>query len=155
MSHPRICSDPECFKLRGTRGFCDTHYRYWRYHNVQGVKEQQRDAQRLRRQRDVTYRLAANLRNRIYFSLSGRIKTGSAVQDLGCTLSELKQHIEVQFSDGMNWENWSRSGWHIDHIMPLASFDLTDRDQFLKATHFTNLRPIWAKENLTKGPTIE
>lgn len=64
---------------------------------------------------------------------------------------ELKQHLEKLFQPGMTWENWSRDGWHIDHIVPLSSFDLTDREQFLKACHFSNLQPLWAKENLSKA----
>jgi hypothetical protein len=48
----------------------------------------------------------------------------------------------------MTWDNWTTDGWHIDHIKPLASsFDLTDRKQFLEACHYTNLQPLWAKDN--------
>ena len=54
----------------------------------------------------------------------------------------------------MNWKGWSVRGWHIDHIIPLVSFDLTDRKQFLKACHYTNLQPLWAEENLRKGAKI-
>jgi hypothetical protein len=50
----------------------------------------------------------------------------------------------------MTWENWTTNGWHIDHIRPLASFDLTDRQQFLVACHYTNLQPLWATENRKK-----
>ena len=78
-------------------------------------------------------------------------KTGSAVRDLGCTVPELRAYLEARFRSGMTWANHSRDGWHIDHIRPLASFDLTDRAQLLEAVHFSNLQPLWAEENLSKG----
>lgn len=81
-------------------------------------------------------------------------RSGSAVRDLGCTIPELKRYLEAKFRFGMTWENWSRAGWHIDHIKPLASFDLTDRCQLLQACHYTNLQPLWASENLSKGDRV-
>jgi len=51
----------------------------------------------------------------------------------------------------MTWDNWSKDGWHLDHIVPLSSFDLSDREQFLKACHYTNLAPLWSEDNLTKS----
>ncbi len=69
----------------------------------------------------------------------------------GCSVGFLKEYLEKQFSPGMSWNNWSRDGWHIDHIRPLKSFDLTDREQVKQACHYTNLRPAWAKDNLSKG----
>lgn len=54
----------------------------------------------------------------------------------------------------MTWENWGRGGWHIDHILPVSSFNLSDPDQFFKAFHFTNLQPLWERENLSKGSRL-
>ncbi len=91
------------------------------------------------------------LRRRLHHALKGNAKTGSAVRDLGCSIDELKLHLESKFKPGMTWENHSLLGWHIDHIKPLASFDLTNRDELLKAIHYTNLQPLWAEENMKKG----
>ena len=70
---------------------------------------------------------------------------------LGCTLEELKTHIENQFEDGMTWENWTYDGWHLDHIVPCSSFDLTKEKEQEKCFHYTNLQPLWAKDNLSKS----
>jgi len=48
-------------------------------------------------------------------------------------------------------KNWSHSGWHIDHIVPLAHFNLSDKEQLMKACHYTNLQPLWAEENFRKS----
>lgn len=62
---------------------------------------------------------------------------------------ELRAHLETRFLPGMTWENYG--AWHIDHVRPLASFDLTDRAQLLQACHYTNLQPLWARDNRSKG----
>jgi hypothetical protein len=103
---------------------------------------------------DIQYKLGKNLRGRLYKSINGNFKSGSAVKDLGCSIEELKSYLESKFLVGMTWDNWSNDGWHIDHIKPLASFDLTDRKQFLEACHYTNLQPMWAKDNLVKSDKI-
>jgi hypothetical protein len=95
--------------------------------------------------------LARGLRNRMNQALRRSAKGGSAVRDLGCTIPELRAHLEAQFAPGMSWDNWTTNGWHIDHIIPLAAFDLADRKQFQKAAHFTNLQPLWAADNYSKG----
>jgi hypothetical protein len=76
-------------------------------------------------------------------------KAGSAVKDLGCSVDELKLYLSSKFADHMSWDNYGE--WHIDHIVPLSSFDLTNREELLKACHYTNLQPLWAKDNLKKG----
>jgi hypothetical protein len=97
---------------------------------------------------DVNARLAYRLRVRMWDALR-RGRAGSAVKDLGCTIDEFRTFIERKFAPGMSWANYGK--WHLDHKKPLASFDLTDRDQFLKAAHFTNYQPLWAVDNIRKG----
>lgn len=105
--------------------------------------------QKYRRQNNVDIRIARNLRRRINAIVRGDQKSGSAVHDLGCTIIELKVWLESKFYEDMAWDNYG--DWHIDHVRPLASFDLANRDEFLQACHFTNLQPLWAKENLRKN----
>lgn len=110
--------------------------------------------QKARRRTDVGFRLGLILRSRIGNALRGNKKPGSAVRDLGCSVEELKVYLESKFQPGMSWDNYGYRGWHIDHIKPLASFDLTDRQQFLQACHYTNLQPLWAKDNFAKSDKI-
>jgi len=71
---------------------------------------------------------------------------------VGCSIEELMKHIESQFTDGMSWEN--QGEWHIDHVRPCASFDLTDEQQQRECFHYTNLQPLWAEDNLRKRAKI-
>lgn len=111
-----------------------------------------RDHIKNRKLTDINFKLADSLRCRLRSAIKKNTKTGSAVRDLGCTIEELKVYLEKQFKDGMTWQNHGK--WHIDHIIPLISFNLEDREQFLKACHYTNLQPLWAKDNLSKGGKI-
>ena len=67
---------------------------------------------------------------------------------IGCTPNQIKEHLESQFVNGMSWEN--RHKWHIDHIKPCCSFNLTDPQEQRKCFHYTNLQPLWAKDNYKK-----
>jgi hypothetical protein len=98
---------------------------------------------------DVGYRLAEILRARLRSAIKGNFRSGSAVRDLGCSIDFLKLYFETIFQPGMSWEN--QGEWHIDHIKPLSSFDLSDSEQLKQACHYTNLQPLWAKDNLKKG----
>lgn len=113
--------------------------------------EKAREYSKKRRENDIQYKLRSDLRHRIYIAIKNSTKVGSAVRDLGCSISDLKIYLEKKFKEGMNWTNWSPSGWHIDHIIPLSHFDLTDREQFLKAVNYKNLQPLWAIENIRKS----
>jgi hypothetical protein len=106
---------------------------------------------KLRRKRDVSYNISKNLRSRLSNALRGLLKTASCISELGCSLEDFKIYIESKFLEGMTWENYGLRGWHIDHIKPLASFDLSDPEQLKQACHYTNLQPLWAIDNLKKG----
>ena len=67
----------------------------------------------------------------------------------GCSASTLAAHLESKFQDGMSWDNYGE--WHVDHILPMASFNLLDPIERAKANHYTNLQPLWAEENFKKG----
>ena len=73
------------------------------------------------------------------------------------TLKDLKEHLESKFIDGMSWKNHGRFGWHIDHIRPIDSFNITDYDcnDFKECWSLNNLQPLWAKENLEKSNKYE
>ena len=103
---------------------------------------------RERYQTNIQYRLTCGLRTRLRRALKGNTKSGSAVRDLGCSIPELVTHLESQFQEGMTWDNYGE--WQIDHIVPLSSFDLTNREQLLQACHYMNLQPLWAYENDSK-----
>lgn len=99
----------------------------------------------------IENKLGHNLRVRLRLALkTGGIRGGSAVRDLGCTIPELKQHLEQQFKPGMSWENYGKY-WSIDHIKPLKKFNLSDRKEFLNAAHWSNLQPLTVGENSSKG----
>lgn len=98
-------------------------------------------------------KLASRIRTYLGNVLKKRVgaKAESFWSLVGCTPDELKAHLESQFKPGMSWDNWTKDGWHIDHVRPLASFDLTIKDQRLQACHFSNLKPEWADINHSKN----
>lgn len=92
---------------------------------------------------------------RIYAVLKRGGKGGAKTEALvGWTMAELREHLQRQFLPGMSWENMGE--WHIDHIVPLSSFTISGPDdpEFRRAWALTNLRPLWAKENLSKRDRV-
>ncbi|HEY0088078.1 MAG TPA: hypothetical protein VGB37_04500 [Candidatus Lokiarchaeia archaeon] len=106
----------------------------------------------LRKQTDINYKIKCNLRNRIYNVLKRNQKYSSLIDILGCSVSELKQHLESQFKEGMDWNNYGK--WEIDHILPCAEFDLKNSEEQEFCFHYTNLQPLWKKENASKKAKI-
>jgi len=103
-----------------------------------------------RRRKDTTFNLVSRLRVRFRHALNAaKVDKCTHVLDLvGCTPVELKAHLTRQFTPGMSWDNFGQ--WQVDHIRPCASFDLTDPVQQRACFHFSNLQPLWAKDNRAK-----
>lgn len=100
----------------------------------------------------MQFKLTRILRRRLWKAFKNNHKSDSAIRDLGCSINKLKQHLEAKFKPGMTGSNYSK--WYIDNIIPLSNFNLTNKQNCQKACHYTNLQPLWAKENIIKSNDI-
>lgn len=131
---------------------CRSEYlRQWRLRNKAKTLSYSK-AKHERYKNDKQYVVARRCRARIWEALGrGKYKKTHKTFDLvGLSVEDLVVYLESKFQDGMTWENYG-SDWHIDHIRPCASFDLTDPSQLAECFHYTNLQPLWAYDNLSKG----
>lgn len=105
-----------------------------------------------RMQNDVLFAVKERIRGLIKESLKrkGHRKQSQTIDILGCSIDSFKQHIERQFSYGMNWDN--RGEWEIDHITPMAT--AKTEEEAIKLNHFTNLRPLWRDQNRSKSAKV-
>ena len=122
-------------------------YRQWRKTNRRHLADYRKHL----KETDPNFKVACSLRSRISALIreSGVKKEVRSTILLGCSIDEFRQHLESWFVDGMSWNNYGE--WHIDHITPCSSFDLTKVDEQKKCFHYTNQRPLWAVDNLRKG----
>lgn len=145
----------DCIRLKGRK--------YYRKHRERIRREKKtreyrrkfnayyRKYAKRRRRTDPAYRIKKNLRAALWSALNGAQKVAPTMELIGCTPEELKAHLESQFLPGMTWENYGQPGWEIDHIIPCASFDLTDPAQQKVCFHYTNLQPLWGPDNWAKS----
>jgi len=122
----------------------------YRENNKERVLERARQIRKFRMVNDSFYAAARKIRALVETAFK-RIKLNKPANTetlLRCSLEKAKAHIESQFQEGMSWKNHSHQGWHIDHIRPISSFNL---EELHLANHYTNLQPLWAKDNLEKG----
>jgi hypothetical protein len=119
------------------------------------VNNQIKQLNKSRLKTDPLYRVSCTLRTRTNQALAAKQwpKKSNFAQYLGCSPSELKIHLENLFKPGMTWENHSIYGWHIDHVKPLSLAN--NEEELYKLCHYTNLQPMWAKDNLSKGDNYE
>lgn len=120
----------------------------WREKNKDQIKKFNRTYTANRYKNDPIFALKLNQRTRVRAILKND-KSAKTHELLGCSFEQLKQHIESLFKEGMTWHNMGE--WHIDHIIPLAAFDLSKSENQRIAFNYKNLQPLWAIENLKKG----
>ena len=125
----------------------------WARRNRERLRQRLRIYLRERNRSDPGFAMRLRLRARFLQAIRGKITVRSATRVsqglVGCSWPELKLHLESKFLPEMSWDN--RSQWHIDHIKPLCTFDLTDPQQQAVAFHYSNLQPLWALDNMRKG----
>ena len=95
--------------------------------------------------------LAKVVQSRVYKALKEH-KEYKTMEYVDCSVEELKVHIENQFKEGMSWENYGE--WHIDHIVPIkyqADGKAPTLEEVIQRLHYTNLQPLWASDNISKG----
>lgn len=136
---------------------------YFRYKDERHIKhaayyqahKKERNAYSKRRLADSTHRLIFNMRSRLYGAVKRGKKCAGTMALIGCTLKELKYHLQKQFQPGMSWANYGRGGWDVDHIIPCASFNLIEPVQQKQCFHYSNLQPLWHPDNCSKGSRIK
>lgn len=122
------------------------------------VKAARRKRDRHLYKTDINFRLGQRLRIRINAALKAQDgeKHTKCLDNLGCTMEQFKTYLESHFQEGMSWDNYGNPNgdhsncWHIDHTIPCSKFDLKDPSQVSKCFHYSNLKPMWAKDNLRK-----
>lgn len=118
---------------------------------------------RKRLQTDIEYRLKVRLKSRLSSCFSARRarKTCKTITLLGCTVKQLRSHLESLWLPNMSWENYGAykvgqpMTWHIDHIKPVASYNLLDPEQQKACFHWSNLQPLWAVDNIVKSDRLD
>jgi hypothetical protein len=123
-----------------------------KYRSSEKGKKTIRASHRARDLKNPLHKLKRLLRDRIKKAIKRTYLEGSGIKNLGCTVADLKMYLESLFQPGMTWDNYGLRGWHIDHIVPLASAKTSD--ELAKLCHYSNLQPLWWIDNLKKGAKL-
>lgn len=136
---------------QGNKSKIAAHKDEWRKNNKAKVQVIQTRYAAKKLKTDPVFCLKNRMRVRMCQAMrpAGVQKSNRTLSLIGCTSTQLKQHIELKFLPGMTWGN--RRRWHVDHIIPIAAFDISTEEGQKAAFHYTNLQPLWAKDNLRKS----
>ena len=133
------------------------YHRNWKRQNPEKCRQSERCSEAKLYKTSRNFQLKKVLRNRVASALRAhQAGKGRHTESLiGCSVQQLAEHLEALFQPGMSWDDYGLYGWHIDHIRPCASFDLTDEAQQRECFHYTNLQPLWAADNIRKSDKWE
>lgn len=112
-------------------------------------KDKINEKRKQKRHNNINFKLRTSISNRIRMAIERGSKNTSSINLIGCSIEKLKTHLEKQFTDGMSWDNYGE--WHIDHIKPCCSFDLSKESEQKQCFHYSNMQPLWALDNLKKS----
>lgn len=131
---------------------CSSISKEWYNKNKLKRKEYKRKYRKNKLNNDPLFKLKRNLSKRTYAIFKNKeiTKNNSTNMLLGTNINNIFNHIENKFTEDMSWDNYGK--WHIDHITPLAS--ATTEKELITLCHYSNLQPLWAKDNLQKGCKI-
>lgn len=150
----RECSKAMCREYKAkNKGKISEYNKTYKANHKETTREYNQKYFQTRRQIDPIYCIKANNRSRISNLLRG-IKEQSSAKLLSCEYEFFIKWLEYQFDSNMNLENYG-SYWHLDHVKPCASFNLTDNDEQMQCFHWTNYRPCEGKENIKKSDTVD
>ncbi len=145
--------NPDLF--RTIKRKCDAGYRIKNateiagHRRSSGAKALRNKRNKMQYRSNVLHRAECLERSRFKQALKRKLFSDVILIMCGCSLVELRTYIESKFTGGMTWENYG--AWHIDHIIPVRYFDLTITENVGKCFHFSNLQPLWAKDNFLKS----
>jgi hypothetical protein len=125
-----------------------------KYKSSKAYRKHSRNYEKKKRKNDIVFRIKGNLRSRLNLAIKNNKKHGKTKELIGCSIEYLKEYLSKMFQKRMSWKNYGKFGWHIDHIIPCSSFDLSDPEQQKKCFHYTNLQPLWEKDNISKSDKI-
>jgi hypothetical protein len=140
--------------IENNPGISYEYSKKWNNKNKDRVRNYQSEYSKNRYNQDILFKLKTNYRNRLkdIFRDYGYVKNNRSIDYLGCDIKFLKEYLESKFTDGMTWDNKGFYGWHIDHIIPLSS--AKTEEEVYKLCHYTNLQPLWSKDNMSKGSKL-
>lgn len=121
----------------------------WYLKNKSSIINRVYNYKKKRLKSDINFKVIENLRRRLNHALHGRTKSASTLTLLGCSIDDLKLHLESKFDNNMSWSNYGQ--WHIDHIIPCSKFDVTRIEEQQRCFHYSNLQPLWALDNIRKS----
>ena len=127
----------------------------WKERNKDSYRESRTIFQREKRRNNPVFRMQQNLRRRLHWAVTHQetTKDETTMKLVGCDLENLVDYLESNFQENMSWENYGE--WHVDHVRPCNSFDLSDEGQQQVCFNWRNLLPLWGEENQIKADRYE